>query len=247
MPHAPIKVISLVRTPERRASFQHNNPDLGFEFFDAVDGGTLTPAQIAATGLFQAGLNYRLGAYGIALSHHALWRQAADSNTPLTVAEDDAVFRADFAERQAELLDALPDHWDFVAWGFNFDSVLTCRLPFDMPMIASFSRNHVPGVMQNFRTVLPPVSLCRLEVSFGLPAYTISPAGARRFLKELFPLRNYARQFPLLPKATANEGIDMAMNQLYAGGGCHVAFPPLAATPNDIALSTIQNSAYQKA
>jgi len=247
VPQAPIKVISLVRTPERRALFARNNPDLAYAFFDAVDGSTLTPADITASGLFQPGLNYRLGAYGITLSHYRLWQEAAAGDTPLTVAEDDAVFRADFTDRQAELLATLPDGWDYVAWGFNFDSVLTMRLPFGMPAIMSFSRNHVAGVLQNFRSGTTPCNLCRLEVCFGLPAYTISPGGARRFLKELFPLRNYSRTFPLLPKPMANEGIDMAMNQLYAGGGCHVSFPPLVATPNDIAASTIQNSSYHKA
>lgn len=242
VPPSPIKVISLVRTPERRAGFQRQNPGLAFEFVDAVDGTAMNAADVAATGLFQSGLNYTVGAYGIALSHHRLWQAAAAGEAPLTVAEDDAVFHPDFAGIQARVLDEIPADWEFVQWGFNFDSALAFRLPFGLPVVSSFSHNHIRQAVQNFRNQAGPPTVCRLDFSFGLPAYSISPAGARRFLKELFPLRDYHRTYPLVPRPVRNEGIDIAMNQVYPGAAAYVCFPPLVVTPNDRANSTVQTS-----
>jgi glycosyl transferase family 25 len=238
----PIKVISLTRTPERRAEFQRRNPGLTYEFFAAIDGSAMNTALVAATGLFQSGLNFTAGAYGIALSHHRLWQEAAAGETALTVAEDDAIFRADFAERQAEFISQLPPGWDIVLWGFNFDSALSFRLPFGMPAVMSFSHNHLRQAIQNFQSFRGPPIAGRLDFCFGLPAYSMSAAGARRFLKELFPLRDYSRVYPLLPKPIRNEGIDIAMNQVYPGANAFVSFPPLVVTPNDRVNSTVQTS-----
>ena len=242
MPQPPIKVISLTRTPERRAEFARRNPGLAYEFFDAVDGAAMTAASVAATGLFAPGLNYTAGAYGIALSHHHLWQAAAAGDAALTIAEDDAIFRADFAARQADIIAALPAGWDFVQWGFNFDTALSLRLPFGLPTAMVFSANHIRQAVQNFAAGAAPVTACRLDFSFGLPAYSISPAGAQRFLKELFPLRDYSRSYTLLPRPVRNEGIDIAMNQLYPGAAAFVCFPPLVVTPNDRTASTVQTS-----
>ncbi len=44
------------------------------------------------------------------------------------MAEDDAVFREDFVAAQAEFLDKLLPGWDFVLWGWNFDSMLSVRI-----------------------------------------------------------------------------------------------------------------------
>src|SRR6478609_9621787 len=103
-PVASVKVISLERSVERRAEFARRNPRLAYEFFNAVDGAALSSQAVADTGLFQPGLDYTAGAYGVALSHHALWNEAIGAGQALTIAEDDAVFREDFAAMQAEFL-----------------------------------------------------------------------------------------------------------------------------------------------
>ncbi len=246
MSASTVKVISLVRTPHRRTEFARLNPGLPYEFFDAVDGTVLTRAAVEETGLFQPGLNFTAGAYGIALSHHALWSQAAAGNAPLTVAEDDAVFRSDFAARQAEFLVQLPEGWDIALWGYNFDSALSLRLPFGIPAVIGFSHAHIRQAVNNFQSFTGAPAPCRLDFCFGIPAYSISPAGARRFLKELFPLRDYSRAYPLIPKPVRNEGIDIAMNQLYPTMAAYAAFPPLAVTPNDRVHSTVQTSGVLK-
>jgi glycosyl transferase, family 25 len=123
-----IRVISLARSPQRRAEFLRRNAHVASSFFDAVDGRALTAGQIESSGAFMPELRaegtYDSHAYGCALSHHRLWMEAAAGTEPLTIAEDDALLRRDFEARSAGVLATLPPGWDIVLWGWNFDSVL---------------------------------------------------------------------------------------------------------------------------
>ncbi len=74
-----------------------------------------------------------------------------------------------------------------------------------------------------------PLAL-RLDHAFGLPAYTISPAGAKKFKARCFPLSEFSRTLPLIPQPVVNSGIDAALNNVYAGADCYASFPPLVAT-----------------
>jgi GR25 family glycosyltransferase involved in LPS biosynthesis len=65
-----------------------------------------------------------LRAYGCALSHIRLWERCADSQETLTIAEDDAVFRADFEHEANRVIASLSPDWDMILWGWNFDSIL---------------------------------------------------------------------------------------------------------------------------
>lgn len=234
----PVQVISLARMPERRAEFTRRNAGLAFEFVDAVDGAAMTEDALAATGLFPPEIDYTPGARGAALSHLKLWDEAIATDQPVTVAEDDAVFRPDFAGLQAEMLAGLAPGWDLVLWGFNFDSVLSYWLPFGLRTILWFDNAQVRTAMARLAGDRERPRLYRLEFSFGLPAYTISPAGARRFRAGCFPLRDFTRNYPLVPQPVRNFGIDVAMNQVHALASAHVCFPPLAITPNERATST---------
>lgn len=95
----PVEVISLLRSPARREAFARDNAHLTYRFFDAVDGKQLSEATRGDAALFAPDLPYTDGAYGVALSHRALWQRAHSLNAVLTVAEDDAVFRGDFEEQ----------------------------------------------------------------------------------------------------------------------------------------------------
>jgi glycosyl transferase, family 25 len=240
----PVRVISLERSVERRAEFRRRNPRLDFAFFNAVDGAALTPEAIAASGLFQPGLTYTVGAYGVALSHHALWEDCIRSGEALTVAEDDAVFREDFSEAQEEFLGKLLPGWDFVLWGWNFDSMLSVRILPGVPAVMGFDPDSLRKAIRGFPFTTGMPLAFRLDHAFGLPAYTISPAGAKKFKARCFPLSEFSRTLPLITQPVTNSGIDAALNNVYAGADCYAAFPPLVATENDQANSTIQNGQY---
>jgi len=237
-----LKVISLERSTERRAEFCRRNGHLDFEFMRAVDAMALPKSAIAATGLFEPGLPYSVGAHGAALSHYLLWDLAINTGRALTVAEDDAIFRLDFVRTHDALLEDLRD-WDIVLWGWNMDSILAMQGMPGMTAAMYFDTVHVLERVEEFQSFSGRPGLFRLDKCFGLPAYSISPAGAAKLKAQCFPLARYSVNFPLLGDVT-NYGIDVATARAYPAINAFVSFPPLAITRNDQTITTVQNTPY---
>jgi len=236
-----IRVISLERSAARREKFARMNAHLDFRFFDAVDGAALAADDPRRAALFRPGLPYSPGAYGCALSHLALWEEAIAGGSPVTVAEDDAIFRLDFVARRDAALAALPPDWDIVIWGWNLDYVLSLDfMPGVSPAVVRFDQDQMRNGIDVFRAMTRAPQLLPLDMVWGIPAYTISPAGARRFRKRCFPLECFSHAVPVTGAVLTNTGIDSAMNRIYATTHSYVSFPPLAITENDHSISTIQ-------
>lgn len=237
----PIKVISLARSLERRKIFSELNAHIDFEFFDAIDGAQVMPEVDRSPDLFEPGLRYNAGAIGCAMSHLMLWQEAADTNQPVTIVEDDAILRKDFHARAARAIEDLPDDWDIVVWAWNFDSILSLNV---MPQVSQavvlFDQSRMRESIAEFQAMMQAPSLLPLDKCFGTPAYTISPAGARKFMLDCFPLKNFELFFPVLNRILPNNGIDIAMNRIYSATRSFCVLPPLAVTKNERAASLIQ-------
>lgn len=237
-----VKVISLARSVDRRQSFAERHAGLAFEFVDAIDGKAILHEVDNAPDLFQAGLRYSPGAFGCALSHLALWQEAAENDYPVTVVEDDAVLRHDFQAQSEALLAQLPEDWDLMVWAWNFDSILSLNLmPGVSRTVMLFDQNELRRSLPAFQAMQDKPSALRLDRCFGTPAYTISPQGARKFMLGCFPLEEFSMSMPLLTNQIPNTGIDIAMNRIYASTNSYCSLPPLAVTPNEHASSLIQN------
>ena len=235
-----VNVISLERSEKRRNSFGKTNAQLGFEFFNAVDGSLLTNEAILKTGLFEPNLPYTKGAYGSALSHLALWDQAIDTNNPVTVAEDDGIFRADFELASRQLISSLPQDWDIVLWGWNFDSILSLDvMPGVSPAVMQFDQAMMRNNIDTFQQTPSKVNALKLDKCFGIVAYTISPLGAEKFKRLCCPLSNFETFFPLLNRYLPNNSFDLAMNRFYPATESFVCFPPLVVTRNEHSDSLI--------
>jgi glycosyl transferase, family 25 len=231
----PIRVISLARQPDRRSEFLRRNPHVASTFLDAVDGHALGIEQIRESGLFLAEVEttYDAHAYGVAMSHWQSWNEAAASDTPLTIAEDDALFRHDFEARSDAVLAALPADWDFVLWGWNFDSVVCVHAMGDSsPVAMLFDQPRLRASLDAFQSLTSPVQAFRLERAFGLPAYTVSPKGAAKLLPLCFPQRQQSVWLPVFNRSLENIGVDVATNAAYPRTQSFACFPPLAVTPN---------------
>jgi GR25 family glycosyltransferase involved in LPS biosynthesis len=236
-----IKVISLQRSTSRREQFASRNHHVPYAFVDAVDGHALTDQEIAGSGLFHPGLPYTRGAYGCALSHLRLWDEAIETGQPVTIAEDDAIFRHDFVEQYRAALDCLPPDWDFILWGWNLDYVLSFSfMPGISPAVAYFDQDQMRKSIREFQAFDEKPNFLRLDKCWGIPAYTISPAGARKFKEQCVPLVSFDMFVPITKEKLTNTGIDSAMNRVYHGTNSFVSFPPLVVTENDHAISTIQ-------
>lgn len=238
-----VRVISLERSIERRTRFADLNRGLAYQFFPGIEIPPAPDPAVIDFALFPEPMPYfpSSGAFGCALSHLALWNLAIETEAPVTIAEDDAAFRHDFEQESRHVLDALPPAWDMVLWGWNFDSILSiAALPGVSPSTMLFSQEALQRSVQTFQLLRGGVSTFRLDKAFGIPAYTISPRGARRFKASCFPMRNFELFFPVLNRRIPNTGIDIAMNRIYPESASYVAFPPLVVTPNERQSSTIQ-------
>jgi glycosyl transferase, family 25 len=232
-----IRVISLARSPQRRAEFLRRNAHVASSFFDAVDGRSLTAGQIESSGAFMPELRaegtYDSHAYGCALSHHRLWMEAAAGTEPLTIAEDDALLRRDFEARSAGVLATLPPGWDIVLWGWNFDSVLQVDpMGGVSPAVMQFDQRQLRNSLDVFQNLQTPVQPMRLQKAFGLLAYTLSPGGAAKLLKLCFPQRPLKVFIPTTNAYLRNVGVDVSTNAVYRQVQAFACFPPLAASPN---------------
>jgi len=219
----------MLRTPERRARFAAINAAIEFTFFDAIDGATM--AEVAAN-LGRNGMPYTPGAVGCALSHVNLWRRCIDENRPLTIIEDDAVLRRDFADLSAAIIGRLPAGWDLILWGWNFDSVLALNvMPGISEAVLVFSQDDLRKSMDLFQAGAAAPCVLPLDKCFGIPGYSMSPKGAAAFTAGCIPLANEPVFFPRIGMRP-NNGIDVAMNRLFPMTQSFVVLPPLVATPN---------------
>ena len=238
-------VISLASEPQKRTDFFRRNGETGlrFEVFDAVDGRTLAFDEFVRTGAVKAdAVGYTQGSLGCASSHRALWAEADRSQRSLLIFEDDVYCRHDIGRRIEDLFSRLRE-WDLVLLGYNTNAVLDFGIS-EHCNFAGFFSNEAPSAQQleTFAKETADAVLVRLNNTFGLCSYLVSPQGARKLLS-LFPLDNRPVRIPgnrtKFGKDTFRcTTIDMAANTLYARMNAYVTIPPLALPLNDQATST---------
>jgi len=237
----PIKVISLDKSEARRNIFNTMNGGLNYEFISAVDGSLLDEKTTKDSKLFETGLNYSAGAMGNALSHLRLWESAIADNRALTVAEDDVIFRDDFPEKSDSIISLLPEDWDIIVWGWNFDDVLCIEfMPDISKAVMIFNQSALRNSILSFKELKTSSIPMRLDKCLGTPAYSISPIGAKKFKGLCFPLSPFTLQFPLINRPANNLALDCMMNKIYPLTESYVCFPPLAVTKNETETSTVQ-------
>jgi glycosyl transferase family 25 len=239
-----INLINLDRSTDRLSEFEAANPHLeDIRRFPAVDGSKQNIAALVANGTFEPGVaeNYTPGALGAALSHLALWDEAIATAQALTICEDDAIFNRHFAQTAERVIAALPPDWDFILWGWNFDSYLLFELLSGVsPCLCCFDEEQMRAGVGRFRdqTVMPRVF--RLQRALGIPCYSISAKGARVLKAACVPLARIRVYFPGLDRHVPDFGVDIMMNNAYPHIGAFVSFPPLVITRNEIGKSTVQ-------
>ena len=238
-----IRFLNLDRSADRLASFLQTNAHLKDPIrVAAVDGASIARNDLHAAGLLAPDIQtYSNGAIGCALSHATQWDAIARGNEAVTIAEDDAIFHHDFEALALNVIHTLPDDWDIIQWGWNFDSILSFQIvPGVSRCVGIFDQDGLRANIETYqRTPLRPVAH-RLERSLGTVCQTVSPGGARKLLQHCLPLRKMEAFYPLLNRMLPNTGIDNMMNELYPRIQAYVSMPPLVVTRNEHQLSTIQ-------
>jgi glycosyl transferase family 25 len=239
-----IHLINLDRSTERLAEFRAANPQLeNLRRFPAIDGYQQEISSLVADGTFETGVadGYTPGALGAALSHLALWQEAIERSEALTVCEDDAIFNRHFMPAAERVIGALPPDWDFILWGWNFDSwLLFDLLPGVSPCLCGFDEEQMRAAVGGFQDQAVTPQPFRLQRALGIPCYSVSAKGARALKAACLPLARIKVFFPGLNRHLPNFGIDVMMNNAYPKISAFVSFPPLVITRNEIRKSTVQ-------
>lgn len=235
-----ISLVNLDRSPERLAAFRRINTHLASVVrVPAMEGSRFSrPLLIEKKILAEPMAEYTNGAIGCALSHLSLWETAVREKKTLTVAEDDAVFHSHFDALAPSLIASLPQDWDILLWGWNFDSILLFDMLPGAPCLGNFDQQQLRSAVAAYQTSKIDPRAFRLMRAFGTVAYSVSPAGAERLYGHCVPIRPMNTFYPGLNRTLSNTGIDRMMNEAYPSLQSYVCFPPLVVTENDHAAST---------
>ncbi|TIV15960.1 MAG: glycosyltransferase family 25 protein, partial [Mesorhizobium sp.] len=164
---------------------------------------------------------------GCALSHIDLWKRAVSENRTITVFEDDVRASFRFIEESAEIMSRAPTGWDMIQWGYIIDpSFLWLDFGLSKAKLEFYDRRYTNRTAL-FQSDKFPRSLIRIEHSFGLQAYTITPRGARILLEKCLPLRHRLIPFPGTDVIIEDTGIDCAMCAAYGSMQGYICMPPL--------------------
>jgi hypothetical protein len=156
-----------------------------------------------------------------------------EKRTSITVAEDDAVFARNFPAASEAFSGLLPNDWDIVMWGWNFDAFLWTEMPEGVARCKmEFKQEDLRQKLEVFRAGNSCPTPIRLRHSFGIMAYTVSSVGAEKLLATCLPLRNMLIPFPGFDVVIENKTIDAMMNVAYPKMKAYVCMPPLAASEN---------------
>jgi GR25 family glycosyltransferase involved in LPS biosynthesis len=239
-----VYVINLDEDEERLARFREINRHLPIVRQSAVDGRSLDRRQLQDQGHITENLSYNNGTLGAALSHIGLWRRALDAQATITIAEDDAIFARDFVVTANAFLQRLPNNWDIVMWGWNFDEHLWIEMPEGVSLCAlKTDQDELRRNIDAFRTGHFTPTPIRLRHMFGNMAYTVSADGAAKLLKSCLPLRDQ-----LIPffgfGGIKNISIDAMMNAVYPNIRAYVSIPPLTVSENRPETSWRRNPSF---
>ncbi|KAA3441965.1 hypothetical protein C7I87_32755 [Mesorhizobium sp. SARCC-RB16n] len=230
-----IHLINLDRSVERWSSYQSNNWHLMHNTVrvSAVDGTSLDRGALIKEGLITSDCPYPPGTLGCALSHINLWKLSASENKAITIFEDDVRSSFRFMEESADILSQAPADWDLIQWGYIFDPLfLWLDFGFSKAKLEFYDCRHKnkPALFQAERFSR---SLVRVEHSFGIQAYTVTPRGARILLEKCLPLRSRQVPFPGTAVILDDTGIDCAMCAAYGSMQAFLCMPPLVIHDNE--------------
>jgi len=188
--------------------------------------------------------SWPMGSICYGLAHFEALRECIRTNEPVSIFEDDAILGADFDERSTGLMDQIEGEWDIIQWGFNWDSRLHFRLMGKEGPVchAGLVAEHEKFNIETFKKETGKSQLFPLASSFGMHAYTVSPAGAKKIL-EFFPKisDHLVDNFNLLGVRYWCSSLDMALNSFYSKNNAFIALPPLSYVVNDKSASAIWN------
>ena len=223
----PTRVVNLSRRVDRWEKVTRELTGLCYTRFAAVDGKNLLIRTKEIDHIFTTRVPYQKNPYpghrwvagvlGCALSHYALWQEAARSSTYLRIFEDDIVLQPSFS-RKYRLVHQwmMENNWDVVFLGYLDDRPL-----YQDEKVIEFEDVH----LHRFNPVPARAH------GGGTHAYCISPSGARKLLD-------------LVEKHGMSQPVDWFMIEMFSFLRCFKTLPHLV-EPNFSGDTDIQRDTTQ--
>ena len=148
--------------------------------------------------------------------------------------EDDCYTHPEINEFIAKNLETLMSA-DICLFGINTDSILQSKSSFDLSRISLFNPKHPSQDWIHtalLKTKIRNVEMHKLEKTFGLCSYFISPKGAQKLNEAIFPLSLKTTNIPLIAEEMPAISIDRSGCAIYSQLDALVCEPFLAYTPN---------------
>lgn len=230
-----ILVVSLERTPERKASFKRFNGDIlsnmHWEFFTATDGlKTISlPSEVYSPDRF----DYSKGSIGAALSWVRLCEECISRNRNILGLEDDIVLHKEFEKHIQHVVSLLPNDFDITLVSYNFDSVLEFQIvPCDHLVGRFVNTELTDGRLVEFQHSLIHPTIVNLKHAFGTSGVLLSPRGAKKLLEICLPLDNREIAINGLKPPFYSYSIDGQFNDAYTKLNAFAVVPPIGVVAN---------------
>ena len=237
--------ITLDNQSKRYKSFLRNNNHLNISSFQGIKGINLTKCEIVNQGLGTEALMkssiFTYGLIGNAASHKANWENLVKSDLGCLVLEDDCHTHPNIAEYISINIKKLMEV-DICLFGINTNSILKCISPAGLTSLSSFNPKHPSQdwIKNAFsKTNIRDIEGHKLLKALGMCAYFISPQGAEKLIKEIFPLSLDTTRIPLVSDKMPAISIDRAGCRIYPSIHAFVCQPFLAYTSNLDSSTTI--------
>ena len=106
--------------------------------------------------------------------------------------------------------------WDVILLGYNTDALVEFNVAGDFDLSTLFTVKHPTAAqLAKFARSRSPSNLFPLRHAFGISAYAISPAGARKLIQRCFPMDNRLIVFKASNHRFNAFSLDCMMNVFY--------------------------------
>ena len=224
-----IFVISLKDSSDRKNSFDKLNSHINYKYFDAINGKKLSFKKIKKI-VNKNAKGYSKSAIGCAMSHLSLWNKCIELNKPIIIMEDDAFVSNDFSTHLNTVMNMLPENWHILQLSYNCDSILGFSNTNFENAFTFFSKNKFNDKdIDDFQKSKINPTIAKLNMSFGLGCYAITPSGAKILKQKCFPMDNRLISIPLVGQIKSYT-IDCMMSDSYKHLNAYVCPIPFVMT-----------------
>jgi len=238
----PKFVITLDRQIQRNQEFALNNPGLSdLQLLQSYDGQKLDFLDDWARPKVAENLNWPSGAIGCGLAHMKLWEKCIELDTPILILENDAKLVTNFDTHLEEIVSRLPEEWDVIYFGSNWDAFTfidlfkeefgTAKVEFNELLLNVFFDS------TNFNFSDP--TFFKVRVTYGTHCYLLSPKGARELASRVPILENRFFEVPKTDLFLNPDTLDGLLNEHYKDLKCYMTLPQMSFVKNDKSVSTI--------